>query len=168
MQLQGRPALCTTYNERLYHCFCLALFEDKVCVVENYFDASEFEELKALVEIEILKVENNFETDKDIEGQPKDFYSRFKGIKYLTEGIHANLQQIIWNLIENMDVLEKNHLQEFRLKVDEGKQVIIHTQDNYRKVYKLNAIDVGLYNGVVWVQDALKFCTMMKREEKID
>ena len=61
--------------------------------------------------------------------------------RYATSGINSELplmlQIILWGLIDSMEVAEKDYLQVFCLSNDNGKQRIIHEQEQpeYRKEY---------------------------------
>ena len=65
----------------------------------------------------------------------------FKNQRYVTSGISSGvpllMQIILWGLIDAMEVAEKDYLQIFRLSAENGKQKIIHRQEQpeYSKEY---------------------------------
>ena len=65
----------------------------------------------------------------------------FNNQRYVTRGISNELplmlQIILWGLIDSMEVVEKDYLQIFRLSAENGKQKIIHEQEQpeYSKEY---------------------------------
>ena len=65
----------------------------------------------------------------------------FTSPRYATRGVTTTvplmLQIILWNLIDSMEVAEKDYLQVFRLSAESGKQKITHTQEHpdYSKEY---------------------------------
>ena len=65
----------------------------------------------------------------------------FNNPRYCTRGISSEvpllMQIILWGLIDSMEVAEKDYLQIFRLSAENGKQKIIHTQEQpeYSKEY---------------------------------
>ena len=65
----------------------------------------------------------------------------FNNQRYVTRGISNELplmlQIILWGLIDSMEVVEKDYLQIFRLSAENGKQKIIHEQEQpeYNKEY---------------------------------
>ena len=65
----------------------------------------------------------------------------FNNQRYVTRGISNELplmlQIILWGLIDTMEVAEKDYLQVFLLSNEDGKQRIIHEQEQpeYRKEY---------------------------------
>ena len=65
----------------------------------------------------------------------------FTSPRYATRCITATvplvLQIILWNLLDSMEVAEKDYLQVFRLSAESGKQKIIHSQEQpeYSKEY---------------------------------
>ena len=65
----------------------------------------------------------------------------FNNPRYCTRGISSEvpllMQIILGGLIDSMEVAEKDYLQIFRLSAENGKQKIIHTQEQpeYSKEY---------------------------------
>ena len=65
----------------------------------------------------------------------------FTSPRYATRGITTTvpllLQIVLWDLIDSMEVVEKDYLQVFRLSAESGKQKIIHEQEQpeYSKEY---------------------------------
>ncbi len=57
----------------------------------------------------------------------------FNNPRYCTSGISETVplptQIILWNLIDSMEVAEKDYLQVFCLSAESGKQKIIHRQE---------------------------------------
>ena len=57
----------------------------------------------------------------------------FTSPRYATRGVTTTvpllLQIILWDLIDSMEVEEKDYLQVFRLSAESGKQKIAHTQE---------------------------------------
>ncbi|MBQ8301089.1 MAG: DUF960 domain-containing protein [Clostridia bacterium] len=68
----------------------------------------------------------------------------FDGKRLVTRGIMdkvpLSLQVIMWNLIDTMEV-KKDYLQVFELSEEDGKQKIVHTQEEpeYKKEYLFSA-----------------------------
>lgn len=66
---------------------------------------------------------------------------KFNNLRYATRGISSTLplmlQIILWGLIDTMEVVEKDYLQIFTLTSENGKQKIVHEQEQpeYRKEY---------------------------------
>ncbi|MGN0686839.1 MAG: DUF960 domain-containing protein [Oscillospiraceae bacterium] len=65
----------------------------------------------------------------------------FTSPRYATQGVTATvplmLQIILWDLVDSMEVAEKDYLQVFRLSYESGKQKITHSQEqpDYCKEY---------------------------------
>ena len=57
----------------------------------------------------------------------------FKNPRYCTKGINETVpiltQIVLWDLIDSMEVAEKDYLQVFRLTTDGSTQNITHTQE---------------------------------------
>lgn len=57
----------------------------------------------------------------------------FTSPRYATRGVTTTvplvLQIVLWDLIDSMEVQEKDYLQVFRLSAESGKQKITHTQE---------------------------------------
>ena len=66
---------------------------------------------------------------------------KFNNPRYATRGISSTLplmlQIILWGLIDTMEVVEKDYLQIFTLASENGKQKIVHEQEQpeYRMEY---------------------------------
>ncbi len=97
----------------------------------------------------------------------------FTGTKYITQGIKAEipvfLQNILWYMIETMEVGEKDYLQVFQLShASEGgviKQRIVHTQEQspYRKEYTICTKQI--VTAKIFVIDDRTHCTMLLADE---
>ena len=89
----------------------------------------------------------------------------FKNQRFITKGVSENispaLQLLLWSLIDNMPP-PKDYLQVFKLEEFEGKQKIIHTQEQpvYFREYLLYS-DAPVFNGKIFVIDNV----MMLAEE---
>ena len=89
--------------------------------------------------VEELTIPTDLNLDEEL-GWDGYIFADFNNEKYVTGDILVStpifLQQIIWNLIDVMDV-DKSILQTFELCNFEGHQKIVHTQlaYNYKKVY---------------------------------
>ncbi len=65
----------------------------------------------------------------------------FNNSRYATRGINSDiplaLQLILWKMIDEMEVAQKDYLQVFTLSSENGEQKIIHEQEqpDYRKEY---------------------------------
>lgn len=97
----------------------------------------------------------------------------FTGSKYITHGIHTEipllLQNILWYLIETMEVPEKNYLQVFQLSqaTEDGgsRQRIIHTQNQppFQKEYIIHTKQI--VTAKIYVIDGKTHCTMLLANE---
>ncbi|MDQ0086739.1 hypothetical protein J2T12_000133 [Paenibacillus anaericanus] len=97
----------------------------------------------------------------------------FTGPKYVTRGIKENvptfLQNILWYMIETLEVEAKDYLQVFHLDgiTEEGrlKQKVVHTQEepDYRKEFTLCTKQI--VSGKIYVIDDTTHCTMLLAEE---
>jgi len=78
----------------------------------------------------------------------------FNNKKFITRGVAENipipLQMLMWEMIRTLPV-DKDYLQVFSLSEKDGKQRIIHTQEEpeYEKEYVLNITPIT--NGKVFV-----------------
>ena len=78
----------------------------------------------------------------------------FNNQKFITRGVAENipipLQMLMWEMIRTLPV-DKDYLQVFSLSEKDGKQRIIHTQEEpeYEKEYVLNITPIT--NGKVFV-----------------
>ncbi len=65
----------------------------------------------------------------------------FNNSRYATRGINAEiphaLQLILWKMVDEMEVAQKDYLQVFTLSSENGEQKIIHEQEqpDYSKEY---------------------------------
>lgn len=93
----------------------------------------------------------------------------FNNQRYVTRGISSEvpllMQIILWGLIDLMEVVEKDYLQIFRLSAENGKQKIIHEQEQpkYRKEYCFPADEP--VTAKVYVIDDETHTTMLLAEE---
>ena len=88
--------------------------------------------------------------------------------RYLTKGVNASisseLQLFMWECIAAMPE-PKDYLQVFRLSVSDGKQIVVHEQEEpeYKREYRLN---IGSpINNKVYVIDNSDYSTMLLAEE---
>ena len=92
----------------------------------------------------------------------------FNNQKFITRGVAENipilLQMLMWEMIHNLPV-DKDYLQVFSLSEKDGKQRIIHTQEEpeYEKEYVLNITPIT--NGKVFVIDDNTHSTMLMNYE---
>ena len=88
--------------------------------------------------------------------------------KFITRGVAENipipLQLLMWEMIRTLPV-DKDYLQVFSLSEKDGKQRIIHTQEEpeYEKEYVLNLVPV--ITGKVFVIDDKTHSTMLMNYE---
>ena len=88
---------------------------------------------------------------------------------YATRGVTATvplmLQIILWDLIDSMEVEEKDYLQVFRLSTESGKQKIIHEQEQpeYIKEYLIPSEEP--ITAKIFVIDDETHTTMLLAEE---
>ena len=93
----------------------------------------------------------------------------FTSPRYATRGITATvplvLQIILWNLIDSMEVAEKDYLQVFRLSAESGKQKITHSQEqpDYNKEYLFQSEEP--ITAKIFVIDDKTHTTMLLAEE---
>ena len=93
----------------------------------------------------------------------------FNNPRYCTRGISSEvpllMQIILWGLIDSMEVAEKDYLQIFRLSAENGKQKIIHTQEQpeYSKEYLFLSEDP--ITAKIFVIDDETHTTMLLAEE---
>ena len=94
---------------------------------------------------------------------------KFNNPRYATRGISSTLplmlQIILWGLIDTMEVVEKDYLQIFTLASENGKQKIVHEQEQpeYRKEYLFPADEP--VNAKIFVIDDETHSTMLLAEE---
>ena len=93
----------------------------------------------------------------------------FTSPRYATRGVTTTvplmLQIILWDLIDSMEVAEKDYLQVFRLSAESGKQKITHTQEQpeYSKEYLFPSEDP--IKAKIFVIDDETHTTMLLAEE---
>ncbi len=95
--------------------------------------------------------------------------------RYMTKGISSEipfyLQNLMWIMIESMEVEKKDYLQIFELSktVADGKvfQKIIHRQEQpeYEKSVTVLANEKDIVEKKVYVIDDVSHCTMLLAEE---
>lgn len=92
----------------------------------------------------------------------------FNNQKFITKGVSENipipLQVLMWEMIRTLPV-DKDYLQVFSLSEKDGKQRIIHTQEEpeYEKEYVLNLNPIT--TGKVFVIDDKTHSTMLMNYE---
>ncbi len=93
----------------------------------------------------------------------------FKNPRYTTKGINENLpimtQIILWELIDNMEVEQKDYLQVFTLSVEDRQQKILHEQEcpEYSAEHLFPCSDP--ITGKIFVIDDETHSTMLFAEE---
>lgn len=97
---------------------------------------------------------------------------KFKNTRYITKGIEGEiplyLQLIMWDLIDKMEVEEKDYLQVFKLSQENNKQKIIHIQEvpEYTKEYLFNNVpDSEIVTTKIFVIDDVTHSTMLLASE---
>lgn len=95
----------------------------------------------------------------------------FRNKRYMTKGIASDvpvpIQILLWNLIDTMDVSQKDYLQIFTLSCDGGRQKIIHTQEipDYKREYLISLSDTPVFCGRIFVMDKNKYSIMLRADE---
>lgn len=98
-------------------------------------------------------------------------FGEFNGEKLVSKNVLDNvpllLQQILWNLVETMDVSKKNYVQSFDLSVEDGYQKIIHTQytGHYKKAYIVKT-PMDCILDTIQIRDDKDECAMMFQFER--
>lgn len=93
----------------------------------------------------------------------------FKNKRFITKGVSSEvnllLQLFMWKCIEEMPP-PKDYLQVFKLTLEDGKQKIIHTQEQpeYKREYLLQT-DAPIFIGKIFVIDDSAHSTMMLASE---
>lgn len=93
----------------------------------------------------------------------------FNNQRFATRGIMEQIpvftQFLLWNLISDMQISAKDYLQVFKLTVENGRQKIIHEQEqpDYKKEYLLR-LDEPV-NAKIFVIDDEDHSTMLLAEE---
>lgn len=87
--------------------------------------------------------------------------------KIVFDNVPLLLQQILWNLVDSMDVNKKNYVQNFDLSVEDGYQKIVHTQytGNYKKAYIVR-IPMDCILDTIQIRDDKDECVMMFQFER--
>ncbi len=94
----------------------------------------------------------------------------FKNQKFITRGVNSELglllQLFMWQCIDEMPP-PKDYLQVFELTLEEGKQKIIHSQEQpeYKREYLLKLADAPVFIGKIFVIDDGDHSTMMLASE---
>ncbi|MGN0650281.1 MAG: DUF960 domain-containing protein [Oscillospiraceae bacterium] len=93
----------------------------------------------------------------------------FKNLRYCTKGISETVplltQIILWDLIDSMDVEEKDYLQVFRLTANDKTQHVTHTQEQppYERTLEFRTDDP--ITAKIYVIDDGDHTTMLFAEE---
>ena len=94
----------------------------------------------------------------------------FKNQKFITRGVSSEvsllLQLFMWQCIEEMP-LTKDYLQVFEFTLEDGKQKIIHSQEEpeFKREYLLNLTDAPIFIGKIFVIDDGDHSTMLLASE---
>lgn len=95
----------------------------------------------------------------------------FNNPRYITQGINEtvplSLQLLMWNMIDTMQVSQKDYLQVFELSEEDGKQKIIHKQEQpeYEKTHLLDIADASFLYAKIFVIDDETHSTMLLASE---
>jgi len=95
----------------------------------------------------------------------------FTNKRYITKGVDntvpPELQLLMWNMIDTMEVSQKDYLQVFELSEEDGKQKIIHRQEQpeYERTYSLNMADASFLYAKIFVIDDETHSTMLLASE---
>ena len=95
----------------------------------------------------------------------------FQNQRYRTRGIAYDLppilQTVLWQLVDEMDVSEKDYLQVFKLSENGSEQVILHEQEQppYKKEHHIKLCDTPFFVGKIYVIDDGEHTTMLKASE---
>lgn len=93
----------------------------------------------------------------------------FKNKRFVTKGVVEQvsplLQLFMWRCIDDMTAL-KDYLQVFELNIEDGKQKVIHIQEQpeYKAEYLIES-DAPLFVGKIFVIDDETHSTMLLAEE---
>ena len=93
----------------------------------------------------------------------------FQNRRFITRGVDSEinllLQIFMWQCIDTMPLI-KDYLQVFRLTAENGKQKVIHSQEEpeYKREYLINS-DAPVFIGKVFVIDDETHSTMLLAEE---
>jgi hypothetical protein len=98
--------------------------------------------------------------------------ANFKNTRYITKGISSeiplHLQLIMWDLIDEMEVSEKDYLQVFKLSQENNKQKIVHIQEipEYEKTHLFSKVpDTKLVTTKIFIIDDETHSTMLLASE---
>ena len=95
----------------------------------------------------------------------------FQNERYITSEIADELspvlQATLWQLIDEMEVPEKDYLQVFKLSGSGNEQIIVHEQEQpeYKKEHRLELVGTPIFVGKIFVIDDTDHSTMMKASE---
>ena len=95
----------------------------------------------------------------------------FNNPRYITQGINETvplaLQLLMWNMIDTMQVSQKDYLQVFELSEKDGKQKIVHKQEQpeYERTYSLDMEDTSFLYAKIFVIDDETHSTMLLANE---
>jgi hypothetical protein len=99
----------------------------------------------------------------------KGKYKMFNNQKYVTKGIiadiPADLQNVMWNAISNMEVETKDYLQVFKFTVEKSKQVMVHTQEVPEYTKKITIEIDKPITAKIFVIDDISHSTMLLASE---
>ncbi len=93
----------------------------------------------------------------------------FQNRRFITKGVDLEidpfLQFFMWQCIDNMPLIQ-DYLQVFSLIEENGKQKVIHSQEEpeYKKEYLINS-DAPVFIGKVFIIDDGTHSTMLLAEE---
>ena len=93
----------------------------------------------------------------------------FKNQRYVTRGVNARIplitQIMMWGMIDSLQEVEPDYLQIFCLSAENGKQKIVHEQEQpeYKKEYMISEVEP--VNEKVYVIDSEEYSTMLLAEE---
>ena len=108
--------------------------------------------------LRFINIYHNYDNE---EGRTIMFNGKRFATRRITEKVPLALQAIMWNLIDTM-VITKDYLQVFELSEENGKQKIIHSQEQppYKKEYLFNT-GTPFLNAKIFVIDDETHSTML-------
>lgn len=95
----------------------------------------------------------------------------FTNERYMTRGVQETvpqyLQNLLWFLIDSMQTESKDYLQVFALSERDGKQHIIHTQEQppYQQEQSVDNGGFAVVTGKIFVIDDTAHSTILLAEE---
>ena len=95
----------------------------------------------------------------------------YQNQRYRTRGVAYDLppilQAVLWQLVDEMKVSEKDYLQVFKLSGNGNEQVILHEQEQppYKKTHRLTLVGTPFFVGKIYVIDDGEHTTMLKASE---